>query len=86
MGTKVIAYKYQVSFLKLALRMSWYQGVAIMEFIVTLITKERMMHRLENKTYKGCEGGGSTYLSLFSLVEGGVELLESSQEPDVHSG
>ena len=31
-------------------------------------------------------GGRFTYLSLFSLVEGGVELLESSQEPDVHSG
>ena len=26
------------------------------------------------------------YLALFSLVEGGVELLEPSEEPDVHDG
>ena len=40
-----------MSFLKLAFRMSWYQGVAITEFIVTLISKERIMHRFENRTY-----------------------------------
>ena len=49
MDRKAKAYKYQVSFLKLAFRMSWYQGVDMMEFMVTLMSKERMMHRFESR-------------------------------------
>ena len=49
MDRKPIAYKYQVSFLKLVFRMSWYQGVDMMEFMVTLISKERIMHRFESR-------------------------------------
>jgi hypothetical protein len=35
--------------LKLVFRMSWYQEVDMIEFMVTLMSKERMMHRLERR-------------------------------------
>ena len=51
----IAAYKYQVSFLKLSFRMSWYQGVDMIEFMVTRMSKEMMMQRFENRIYTTCE-------------------------------